>query len=241
MCQQQAQTSPAKTVSLTKWRSKISSVADHKNCHWQAKQRPSALQTEPQTFIRGHCSCEHAAFNEIDWYETERYAKRFACFWFEQHFVSGKAWVEAGYILDNYGVVTFDHLHFSIGIVIGVVSDCMLATLGTTNQKIGVFSDKKDRAVETEGISQSVRVLALLEFSQEKSSSTSSDSSTARMTGHTFLMPQGSVYWESFHLAWSVDMTNHLRSLKIVCRSPLNGSRSSGVRFLHLERRCEIE
>ena len=100
--------------------------------------------------------------------------------------------------MDNYGVVTFDHLHFSLGIVIGVVSDCMLATLGTTNQKIGVFSDKKDRAVETEGISQSVRVLALLEFSQEKSSSTSSDSSTARMTGHTFLMPQGSVYWESF-------------------------------------------
>ena len=26
------------------------------------------------------CSCEHAAFNEIDWHETERYTKRFATF-----------------------------------------------------------------------------------------------------------------------------------------------------------------
>ena len=38
----------------------------------------------------------------------------------------------------------------------------MLATLGTTNQKAGVLSDKKDCGVETEGISQSVKVLAPL-------------------------------------------------------------------------------
>ena len=82
-----------------------------------------------------------------------------------------------------------------IGFAIGVVAGYMLATLGTTNQKTGVFSDKKDRAVETEGISQSVRVLAPLEFShQEKSSSTSSDSSTARVTGDNFVTPYGSVY-----------------------------------------------
>ena len=32
----------------------------------------------------------------------------------------------------------------------------MLATLGTTNQETGVFSDKMDRAVETEEFSQTV-------------------------------------------------------------------------------------
>ena len=26
------------------------------------------------------CTCEHAAFNQIDWNETERYTKRFATF-----------------------------------------------------------------------------------------------------------------------------------------------------------------
>ena len=33
-----------------------------------------------------------------------------------------------------------------IGFVIGVASGYMLATLGTTNQETGVFSDKMDRA-----------------------------------------------------------------------------------------------
>lgn len=33
-----------------------------------------------QRFSECHCSCEHAAFNEIDWRETERYTKRFAMF-----------------------------------------------------------------------------------------------------------------------------------------------------------------
>ena len=42
-----------------------------------------------------------------------------------------------------------------IGFAIGLVAGCMLATLGTTNQKAGVLSDKKDCGVETEGISQS--------------------------------------------------------------------------------------
>ena len=43
-----------------------------------------------------------------------------------------------------------------IGFAIGLVAGYMLATLGTTNQKAGVLSDKKDCGVETEGISQSV-------------------------------------------------------------------------------------
>ena len=43
-----------------------------------------------------------------------------------------------------------------IGFVIGVASGYMLATLGTTNQKTGVSSDKMDRAVETEGFSRTV-------------------------------------------------------------------------------------
>ena len=47
-----------------------------------------------------------------------------------------------------------------IGFAIGLVAGYMLATLGTTNQKAGVLSDKKDCGVETEGISQSVKVLA---------------------------------------------------------------------------------
>ena len=41
--------------------------------------------------------------------------------------------------------------------------------------------------------------------------------------------------WESFYLAWSVGMTNHRRSLKIVCRSPLNGSE-----FLKTWLRCQV-
>ena len=43
-----------------------------------------------------------------------------------------------------------------IGFVIGVASGYMLATLGTTNQETGVFSDKMDRAVETEEFSRTV-------------------------------------------------------------------------------------
>ena len=45
-----------------------------------------------------------------------------------------------------------------IGFAIGLVAGYMLATLGTTNQKAGVLSDKKDCGVETEGISQSVNI-----------------------------------------------------------------------------------
>ena len=75
-----------------------------------------------------------------------------------------------------------------IGFAIGVVSGYMLATLGTTNQKTGVFSGKMDRAVETEGFSQTV------EFSQREESSLTSYSSSARVTGETFVTPFGSVY-----------------------------------------------
>ena len=75
-----------------------------------------------------------------------------------------------------------------IGFAIGVVSGYMLATLGTTNQKTGVFSGKMDRAVETEGFSQTV------EFSQREESSSTSYSSSARVTGETFVTPFGSVY-----------------------------------------------
>ena len=125
----------------------------------------------------------------------------------------------------------------------------MLATLGTTNQKTGVFSDKMDRAVETEGFSRTV------EFSQREESSSTSYSSSARVTGEAFVTPYGSVYhsrrncvpegivgnskrlklWGSFYLAWSVGITNHLRSLKIDCRSPLNGSD-----FLKTWLRCQV-
>ena len=77
-----------------------------------------------------------------------------------------------------------------IGFVIGVASGYMLATLGTTNQETGVFSDKMDRAVETEEFSRTV------EFSHLEKSSSSSHSSSARVTGDTFLTPYGSVYHE---------------------------------------------
>ena len=75
-----------------------------------------------------------------------------------------------------------------IGFAIGVASGYMLATLGTTNQKTGVFSDKMDRAVETEGFSRTV------EFSQREESSSTSYSSSARVTGEAFVTPYGSVY-----------------------------------------------
>ena len=75
-----------------------------------------------------------------------------------------------------------------IGFAFGVVSGYMLATLGTTNQKTGVFSGKMDRAVETEGFSQTV------EFSQREESSSTSYSSSARVTGEAFVTPFGSVY-----------------------------------------------
>ena len=75
-----------------------------------------------------------------------------------------------------------------IGFVIGVASGYMLATLGTTNQKTGVFSDKVDRAVETERFSRTV------EFSQQEKSSSTSYSSSARVTGDTFVTPNGSIY-----------------------------------------------
>ena len=129
-----------------------------------------------------------------------------------------------------------------IGFAIGLVAGYMLATLGTTNQKAGVLSDKMDRAVETEGFSRTV------EFSQREESSSTSYSSSARVTGETFVTPYGSIIpegivgnskrlklWGSFYLAWSVGMTNHLRSLKIVCRSPLNGSE-----FLKTWLRCQV-
>ena len=75
-----------------------------------------------------------------------------------------------------------------IGFAIGVASGYMLATLGTTNQKTGVFSDKMDRAVETEGF------LRTVEFSQREESSSTSYSSSARVTGEAFVTPYGSVY-----------------------------------------------
>ena len=75
-----------------------------------------------------------------------------------------------------------------IGFAIGVASGYMIATLGTTNQKTGVFSDKMDRAVETEGFSRTV------EFSQREESSSTSYSSSARVTGEAFVTPYGSVY-----------------------------------------------
>ena len=82
-----------------------------------------------------------------------------------------------------------------LGFVIGVASGymlatlgAMLATLGTTNQETGVSSDKMDRAVETEEFSRTV------EFSHLEKSSSSSHSSSARVTGDTFLTPYGSVY-----------------------------------------------
>ena len=75
-----------------------------------------------------------------------------------------------------------------IGFAIGLVAGYMLATLGTTNQKAGVLSDKMDRAVETEGFSRTV------EFSQREESSSTSYSSSARVTGETFVTPYDSVY-----------------------------------------------
>ena len=120
-----------------------------------------------------------------------------------------------------------------IGFAFGVAIGYLLASSGTTNQKPEAFSDKKDQEVETEEFSRSVK------FShQEKSSSTSYSSLTARVTGDTFVTTFGSFYfpegivgsskrlgkWESFYLAWSVGMTNHQRSMRIVCRSPLSGS-----------------
>ena len=82
-----------------------------------------------------------------------------------------------------------------IGFAIGLVAGYALATSRTTNQKIGVLSDKRDCGVETEEISQSVKVLALLEVSyQETSSSTNYSSSTVRVTGDTFVTLHGSVY-----------------------------------------------
>ena len=65
-----------------------------------------------------------------------------------------------------------------IGFAIGLVAGYMLATLGTTNQKAGVLSDKKDCGVSY----------------QETSSSTNYSSSTVRVTGDTFVTPYGSVY-----------------------------------------------
>ena len=75
-----------------------------------------------------------------------------------------------------------------VGFVPGVASGYMIATLGTTNQKTGVSSDKMDRAVETEGFSRTV------EFSQRVESSSTSYSSSARVTGEAFVTPYGSVY-----------------------------------------------
>ena len=75
-----------------------------------------------------------------------------------------------------------------VGFVTGVASGYMIATLGTTNQKTGVSSDKMDRAVETEGFSRTV------EFSQREESSSTSYSSSARVTGEAFVTPYGSVY-----------------------------------------------
>ena len=63
------------------------------------------------------------------------------------------------------------------GFAIGIAAGYMLATLGTTNQKPEVFADKKDCGVETEGISQSVKVLAPLEFSHQETSSSTNYSS----------------------------------------------------------------
>ena len=80
-----------------------------------------------------------------------------------------------------------------IGFAIGLVAGYMLATVGTTNQKSGVLSDKKDCGVETEGISQSVKVPLEVSY-QETSSSTNYSSSTVRVTGDTFVTPHGSVY-----------------------------------------------
>ena len=123
-----------------------------------------------------------------------------------------------------------------IGFAIGLVAGYALATLGTTNQKTGVLSDTKDCGVETEGISQSVKVLAPLEVSyQETSSSTNYSSSTVRVTGDTFVTPRRLEVWESFCLVWSAGMTNHQRSMKIVCRSLLNGSE-----FLKTWLRCQV-
>ena len=129
------------------------------------------------------------------------------------------------------------------GFAIGIAAGCMLATLGTTTQLTGVSSEKMDRAVETEEFSQTV------EFSHQEKSSSTSYSSSARVTGETFLTPYGSVYhpegivgnskrlkrWESFCLVWSAGKTYHQRSLQIVCRSPLNGGE-----FLKTWLRCQV-
>ena len=74
------------------------------------------------------------------------------------------------------------------GFAIGIAAGYMLATLGTTTQLTGVSSEKMDRAVETEEFSQTV------EFSHQEKSSSTSYSSSARVTGETFLTPYGSVY-----------------------------------------------
>ena len=74
------------------------------------------------------------------------------------------------------------------GFAIGIAAGYMLATLGTTTQLTGVSSEKMDRAVETEEFSQTV------EFSHQEKSSSTSYSSSARVTGGTFLTPYGSVY-----------------------------------------------
>ena len=76
-----------------------------------------------------------------------------------------------------------------IGFAFGVAIGYLLASSGTTNQKPEVFSDKKDREVDTEEFSRSVECSY-----EEKSSSTSYSSLTARVTGDTFVTPFDSVY-----------------------------------------------
>ena len=77
-----------------------------------------------------------------------------------------------------------------VGFAFGVAIGYLLASSGTTNQKPEAFSDKKDQEVETEEFSRSVT------FShQEKSSSTSYSSLTARVTGDTFVTTFGSFYF----------------------------------------------
>ena len=57
------------------------------------------------------CTCDHAAFNEIDWHDTEKYNEKI-CDVFGSNSVSCKEQFELnpGYCVGDYGVAVDDHL-----------------------------------------------------------------------------------------------------------------------------------
>ena len=91
------------------------------------------------------------------------------------------------YDLDNYGVVTFDHLHFSID----RIDDWSCNRLHACNFR---HHESEDRSFLIRWTVQWKLKGFHVEFSQREESSSTSYSSTARVTGETFVTPYGSVY-----------------------------------------------